>query len=77
MQHLLPHARMLAADRAIYNRPTGFRGDLARGAWRNRAINDGKTRSVGTDVIYDLAYELVGLEGEADMHNIAPIDWRR
>ena len=71
MEHLLLHAGVLPANRAVYDDGSGFNRNAAGGPGSHRAIDCGQSRSIPVNIFYHLSNELVVLEREADMHNIA------
>src|SRR5438132_11119035 len=71
MQHLRLHAIMLASNGAVYDGGSGFNRNTAGGPRSDRAIDYANSRSIPLNVFYYLSNELVPLEWEADMHNVA------
>jgi hypothetical protein len=77
MEHLRLHPNVLPPNRAVYDSGSGFNRNAAGGPRSDRAVDYAKSRSIPVNVFYHLSNELVALEWEADMHNIASGHRRR
>ena len=71
MQHLGLHAGVLSPNRAVYDGGSGFNRNAAGGPRSYCAIDYGQSRSIPVNIFYYLSNELVALEREANMHDIA------
>src|SRR5258708_2049016 len=71
MKHLLLHEGVLSPNRAVYDGGSGFTRNTAGGPRSYRAIDYGQSRSIPVNIFYYLSNELVALEWEANMHDIA------
>src|SRR5262245_63301555 len=69
-QHLVLHASMLAANRAVYHWGSRGNRNSARGSRSYCAIDYREGRLVPIDIFDYLFYELAVLEWKTDMHHV-------
>ena len=67
---------MLAADRTIDHGSAGLDRDAAGRAWRHRAVDDGKSGLISSNIFYYLTNELFVPKGKANVHNVAAVKRR-
>jgi hypothetical protein len=68
-EELVAHARVLSPDRTVHNRRTGPLVDCTSRAHGDCAVDDRQAWFEALDVASGLAYEVVDLERETDVHD--------